>query len=68
MPLINCCGSGILPFASWDISFRICPNCLTSWFTACTVVPDPRAIRFRDTVVLAIGPFQGGSEVQRALV
>ena len=47
MPRISCCGSGILPFASCAISLRIWPNCLTSWLTACTVVPDPRAIRFR---------------------
>ena len=36
-----------MPCCSWRIIFFIWANCLTSWFTAWTLVPDPRAMRRR---------------------
>src|SRR3712207_8838937 len=40
---ISASRSGILPCPICFISLRIWPNCLTSWFTACTFVPEPRS-------------------------
>ena len=36
-----------MPCEIWRISFFIWENCLTSWPTACTFVPEPWAIRRR---------------------
>src|SRR5258707_10560282 len=48
-PLIcaSCCGSGILPEAIDRIILRIWSNCLTSWLTCWTRVPEPLAMRLR---------------------
>ena len=37
--------SGILPWATWRMTLRICSNCLISCLTAWTLVPEPLAIR-----------------------
>src|SRR4051812_37989295 len=51
----SCCIDGIFPCESWRIIFCIWPNCLTSWFTAWTLVPDPRAIRRRREPLMIAG-------------
>ena len=43
--------SGILPLPSCFMSFCIWPNCLTSWFTAWIVVPEPCAMRRRPELI-----------------
>jgi hypothetical protein len=40
-PRSSCSGLGIRPSANCFISLRIWPNCLVSWLTDWTVVPDP---------------------------
>ena len=39
----------------WRITVRTWPNCLTSWLTACTLVPEPRAIRRRREPLISSG-------------
>ena len=55
MPRVSCSIEGIFPCWSWRIIFCIWPNCLTSWFTAWTVVPEPAAIRFRRDPSISCG-------------
>ena len=38
------------------MTLRIWPNCLTSWLTACTLVPEPLAIRSRREPLISSGP------------
>ena len=47
--------SGIFPVESPFISLRISPNCLTSWLTCWTLVPEPLAIRSRREPLIASG-------------
>src|SRR3954447_10402153 len=51
----SCCIDGIFPCESWRIIFCIWPNCLTSWFTAWTLVPEPRAMRRRREPLMIVG-------------
>ena len=43
------------PCCSPRMSLRISPNCLTSWLTCCTVVPEPFAIRSRREPLMSSG-------------
>ena len=52
---ISCPRSGILPDERPFIILRISPNCLTSWLTCWTVVPDPLAIRSRREPLISSG-------------
>src|SRR5919204_36161 len=47
--------SGIRPRPICFITLRIWPNCLTSWLTAWTLVPDPLAIRSRREPLVSSG-------------
>ena len=47
--------SGILPCCRPFIILRISPNCLTSWLTCWTVVPEPLAIRSRREPLISSG-------------
>jgi hypothetical protein len=53
--------------ASWDIIFFICPNCFTSWFTACTVVPDPMAMRFLREPSISSGRARSAGVIERMI-
>ena len=67
MPFMQLAGSGILPFASWAIILRIWPNCLTSWLTAWTVVPEPAAIRLRREPSISVGLARSAGVIERMI-
>ena len=47
--------SGMRPCCRPRMSLRISPNCLTSWLTCWTVVPDPLAMRRRREPLISSG-------------
>ena len=46
---------GIFPFPICFTIFAICLRAFSSWFTCCTVVPLPRAIRARREPLMSSG-------------
>ena len=59
--------SGILPRPSCFISLRIWPNCLTSWLTAWTFVPEPLAMRRRREPLMSSGRRRSSGVIDRMI-
>src|SRR3954453_18671069 len=59
--------SGILPRPIWRISLRIWSNCLTSWLTCWTLVPEPFAMRSRREPLMSSGRRRSSAVIDRMI-
>src|SRR5215210_7310656 len=59
--------SGIFPELRPFIILRISPNCLTSWLTCWTVVPEPLAMRRRREPLISSGRRRSSGVIERMI-
>ena len=59
--------SGIFPEERPFIILRISPNCLTSWLTCWTVVPEPLAMRRRREPLISSGRRRSSGVIERMI-
>src|SRR4029453_18300432 len=66
-PRMSAPRSGILPRPTWRMILRIWSNCLTSWLTAWTLVPEPLAMRRRREPLMSSGRRRSSGVLDRMI-